>query len=418
MEITTIYLSRLAHAPVFTKENVKIGKLKDIVVHTDGPKPRVAAVNVKTAKGIHTLDYSFMHIEKKGSQYAVYCDKAEDYSDAEKNSLLLMKNVLDRQIVDLNGKKIIRVNDIRLAILSSGTYAIAVDVGIEGLLRRLAIAKPLTVLLRRLNKRIPAKFISWDDIATIDYSYSSYQGIKLSKPYEKMNKLLPEDMADIIEDLDHNSQIAIFSSMDDERAADVLEEMETKARKEIVESLSAEDAADILEIMPADEVADILDDLDEDKAEELLQEMESEASLEVRELMEYEDGTVGSIMTTDYLSFNENLTVGDVLKTLREQKPEASWVYNLYILDDDEELLATVSLRDIAVSEPEVTLKNIMDTNIIFVYTDDDLNTLTETVDKYNLISVPVVDRDRKLQGAVVIEDVVYNLLKSRRRRM
>jgi Mg/Co/Ni transporter MgtE len=169
--------------------------------------------------------------------------------------------------------------------------------------------------------------------------------------------------------------------------------------------------------MPADEVADILDDLEKEKVEELLDEMEDTASDEVRELMEYPDNSVGSLMTTDFFSFNENMTVDDTLKELRRLKPPSDTIYYLYVLDDQEHLVATVSLRDLIVAEPSTTLSEIMNRKVIKVNDNDRIDSLAEIISKYNLIAIPVIDQEQKMAGMVIIDDVVFTLLKTRRRK-
>jgi hypothetical protein len=241
----------------------------------------------------------------------VTCTKLIELSaDEVDNGLLLVENILDKQIVDLNGRKLVRVNDVRLATLPSGTYAIAVDIGIDGILRRIGIAGPIKRLLSIFRISIPTRFILWDDVQAIDFSNLN---IKLSKSYARLQTLHPSDLADILEDLGKESSTSVFSALDEEKAADVLEELETDAQIHIVESLPVTKMADVFEKMPADEVADIIDELEDDKAELLLREMEEESSQEVRELLEYDDDLVGSIMTTDYLSFSSNKTVEEVL---------------------------------------------------------------------------------------------------------
>jgi len=158
-------------------------------------------------------------------------------------------------------------------------------------------------------------------------------------------------------------------------------------------------------------VADILDAIHPDKAERILREMNRETSDEVRELMEYPEGTVGSVMSTDYLAFSSDYTVGDVFLQLRRLKPEADTINYIYVVDENERLLATVSLRDLVISEPNVKLSQIMDKEFISVYDDDDIETLNEIVYKYNLLAVPVINRDEFLLGIVVVGDVVDNLL-------
>ena len=251
-------------------------------------------------------------------QYEIICSEVVEIKELPENTMMLSKNVMDRQLVDIDGRKVVRVNDIRLAVLTNGIYAVAVDVGVEGLLRRLGMAKLLNKILKPFGLSLPSKLILWDEVASVDFTHA---GIRLSKEYSKLLMLHPSDLADIIEDLDRNTQVAFFTSLDEEKAADVLEELETDAQISIIEGLSTERAANVLELMPTDEVADLLDEMQEEKAEELLNEMESVTSDEIRELMEYPDNEVGSIMTTDYISFNENLTVGETLNELRRLRP-------------------------------------------------------------------------------------------------
>jgi magnesium transporter len=182
-----------------------------------------------------------------------------------------------------------------------------------------------------------------------------------------------------------------------------------------VESLPVDRIADVLDKMPADEVADILDELEDDKAESLLKEMEAESSQEVRELLEYDDDSVGSIMTTDILAFNPTKTVEDVIHELRTRKPEAVELYNLFVTDTKDELIGFFSLRDLIVSEPQTTVIQIMKEEPIFMYDDQGIEDIAEIISKYNLLAIPVVDRENILQGMVVIDDVVEVLVKKRR---
>jgi magnesium transporter len=410
--VSTFYFSRIYGSKVYTESGKNIGRIKDIFVDLSFVNPKVVAARLSNNM---ILDTTFIDLVKEKGQYAIYCKKIKEIELKSQSILSLSKNMLDRQIVDINGKKVVRVNDIRLAIVSTGTYLIAVDVGFEGLLRRLSVAKPLKVIMNFLGLNIPSKLILWDDFETVEPDNS---GMRLSTESEKLATLHPSDLADIIEDFDKNTQAAVFASLDGERAADVLEEMETDTQIKILDSLTVERAADVLELMPSDEVADILDELEDERAEKILQEMNKETSDEVRELMEYDDNTVGSLMSTDYITFNKELTVNEALLDLRKQKPELDTIFYLYVVNSEEKLIATVSLRDLVVSEPEVKLKDIMNTNLLFVYDYNKIDLLTEIVTKYNLLAVPVVDKHETMLGIVVINDVVYNLLKSRRIRI
>lgn len=413
--IQTFYFSRIVGKPVVTKSNQPVGKIKDLIVDLEGIRPRVVAIQLKTPKATRTVDFLTCKITKEKGQYRFILSEVTDIDLDNTRTMSIGRHVQDRQLVDMDGRKLVRVNDVRLAVISKGTYLVAVDVGLHGLFRRLGIAKPIMGVLKRFKKTLPSNLILWEDVETVDFGHA---GIKLAKDHSNLHKLHPSDLADIIEDLDKNTRIAVFASLDEEQAADVLEELEPGMQKIMLENMALEKAADLLEKMPADEVADILDELNKEQAEALLGEMESEASDEVRELMEYPENSVGSVMTTDYIFFNQNETVDGTIATLRRLKPESDTIYYIYIVNENEKLIATVSLRDIIVSAPETLLSEIMDKDVLYVYDHDKIDVLNEVISKYSLLAVPVVDEDRIMVGVVIVNDVVYNLLRARRKRM
>ncbi len=413
--IKTFYLSRVLGSRIFSSELDVIGKLEDIIVDVSYERPKIVAVKIKTKKNHQEFDSGPFDLIKRQGKYYLVCKDLKPINLSKINHVYLAKQILDRQIVDVNGRKVVRVNDLRFAMIPSGTFLVAVDVGIEGLLRRLGLAKPLKFILKPLGLTIPSKFMPWDEVEHINLPNLS---IKISSPYSKLLTLHPSDIADIIEELDRNSQIDFMNTIDEEKAADVFEELEQDVQISLLENLPVHKAADVLEKMPADEAADILDDLDKEKAEELLNEMEKEASDEVRELMEYPENTVGSLMTTDFIAFKKELTVQQTIEELRKLKPESDSIYYLYVLDNDEKLLGTVSLRDLIVSEPDTKLIDIMNQRVIKLQDYDKIDDLAEIISKYNLLAIPVVDSYSKLLGMILIDDVVFTLLKSRKRKL
>jgi flagellar motility protein MotE (MotC chaperone)/sporulation protein YlmC with PRC-barrel domain len=419
----TFYLSQILGKNYISDDGAVLGKIKDFLIdqssvpgkEAEPVRPRVVAIKVKKRNEIRTLDFSSFEIKKFKRKLKITCLEVHDiFPETFSNCLWLAENILDKQIVDINGRKLVRVNDIRMVMIPAGTYAIAVDVGMEGLLRRIGIDKPIQTMLDPFKADIPGKFILWDDIAAVDFSNSN---IKLSKSTSKLNTLHPSDLADIIEDLDKATRTYIFASLDEEQAADVLEEMETHAQIQLVESLPVEKVADVLEKMPADEVADLLDALAEDKAEKLLEEMEKESSEEVRELLEYPDKYVGSLMTTDYYTFNEELTVTETLDELRRVQPEPAHLYTIIVTDRNERFLSSVSLGELIVADPSKRLKAIMNRHAVSVFDDDKVDSLAELVSRYNLLAVPVINKNREMEGIVVVEDIVEDLLSRRKTR-
>jgi magnesium transporter len=422
---TTFYLSQILGKKCYSPQGTVIGKLTDFLIDQATPpgndpepepvRPRVIAVKMKIDKEQKTYDFASFEVKKFKRKIQVICNEVKETSAINSATCLwLGQNILDKQIVDINGRKLVRVNDVRMVMIPSGTYAIAVDVGIEGLLRRIGIDRPIQTALDPLNINIPGKLILWDDIQAVDFSDTSTK-IKLSKSFSKLHTLHPSDLADIIEDMDKAARKSLFESLDEEKAADVLEELEPKAQVDIVESLPIEKMADLLEKMPADEVADILDNLEEDKAIKLLDEMEKESSEEVRELLEYPDKAVGSIMTTDFHTFHEDMTVTETLAEIRKLQPEPSNIYSIFVVDKNERLISAISLMELVIADPEVPLKQFMKKNPVVVFDNDKVDSLAELFSSYNLLSIPVINKDNQLEGVVVVEDIVEDLLNRRK---
>jgi CBS domain-containing protein len=417
--LTTFYLSGIIGKEAFGADGDDIGIIKDLLVNAvpsglnDPNEQLVTGVRLRISKETRFYSFKSFRVAKAREVLNVTCTDLVELSNEEvENGLLLVENILDKQIVDMNGRKLVRVNDVRLATLPAGTFAIAVDIGIEGLLRRIGISVPIKRFLSRFRINIPAKFILWDDVQAIDFSNLN---IRLSKSYSKLHTLHPSDLADIIEDLGKKSSMSVFSSLDEEKAADVLEELETHVQVHILENLPVNKAADVLEKMPADEVADILDELEDEKAEMLLKEMDNESSQEVRDLLEYDDDLVGSIMTTDYMAFSATTTVAEVLVELRAKKPEAAELYNMFVTESNDELIGTFNLRDLVVSEPFLSVSQIMKSEPFSLFDNQKVSAIAELVSKYNLLAVPVVDPQNMLQGMVVVDDVVEDLINKRR---
>lgn len=415
---TTFYLSRVIGNKVFDANSKQVGVVKDLLVDSNysnqsSGRPLVSGIKIKQGNKIAIYSFDSFNVEKVNGRIKITCDNLFELSiESIEAGLLLAEVILDKQIVDLNGRKLVRVNDVRLVSLSEDTYVVAVDIGVEGLLRRIGIAKPLKTLFSLFNKSIPSKFILWEDVEAVDFSNLN---IKLSKSYSKLQTLHPSDLADIIEELGKKSRTDVFSALDEEQAADVLEELETETQVHIIESLPVEKAADLLEKMSANEVADILDALEDEKAELLLKEMENDSSQEVRELLEYPDYTVGSIMTTEILTFSETLSVGEVISELRSKTPENEELYNLFVVDDAGELIATFSLRDLVIALPEMKISQIMKPSPVHLQDFEKIDDVAELISKYNLLAIPVIDDCNILQGMVVIDDVLDDLIDKRR---
>jgi Mg/Co/Ni transporter MgtE len=323
------------------------------------------------------------------------------------NEIRLWLDLLDKQIVDVEDRKIVRVNDIQLAPVEGRLRLVAVDVGLAGILRRLGLAGPGERLARALHLEAE-NYIEWEDVDPVESSVSS---LKLKVPHEALGTLHPADVAHIVEQLAPRDRAGILAALDDERAADVLEELAADDQVDILEALSPEKAADILEEMGPDEAADLVADLSEERQEQLLGLMEPEEASDVRELLAYGEETAGGLMTTDFITVTPEMTAEQVIERLRELHPDADQVYYLYVADADGMLVGTITLRGLIVAAPETAVGDFMRPDPISVGVDLDAEQVGGAIARYNLLALPVVDREGRMQGIVTVDDAFERAL-------
>lgn len=412
MEKTThFFLSKVLYHKVFDEKGSYVGKLWDIYVDTEKGYPKAVAYKIKVNGKMHCfsakqMDFSQIDENKEidqGGKLKITVTRPEEIEPPQ-NVYLLSKYLLDKQIVDTNGKKLIRVDDLKMAEIGGELRTIAVDTGGMALARRLGVDSFVSMIMRALNKKPTDSLILWDNVETLGMINES---LKLSVTYKKLSKLHPADLADILEDMDSNHRNKVFESLDENLAADTLEEFEPEFQADVLESLSQAKRSEVLDNVPNDEIADMLDEVDEETAEKILSNLEKDDADEVRTLMGYEEKSVGSIMNKDYIAFYENLSAQETIDRLRELKPDAEVAYYIYITDESEKLQGVVSLRNLVVAEPESKLKEIMDINVLKVRDKDNLDVAIELAVKYDLLSLPVIDDDYKLCGIVIMADII-----------
>lgn len=400
---------------VIATDGTVLGRLRDILADSSTIRPTVIGAQVQTQQGLQTLYFKSFKLAHPKGRSALIVDNASAHGDTPPYAIWLAGQMLNRQVVDIDNKQIVRVNDLRIAILTTGVLVVAIDASVKGRLRKYGLETQFEHIWAFFGASIPTRMILWENIETIgQVAQSEADPAKGGSVLERFH---PSDVADMIEDLDPTAQVQVFSAMNMERAADVLEEIESDTRESLLQSLSPEKMADVLERMPADEVADILDEVNGQTAEELLREMDGDTSDEVRDLMHYGSEEVGALMSTDYYHFTQKDTVGAVLDTLRREKPEVDVIYDLFVVAESGELAAIVSLRDIAVSNPEMSLDQIMNRDVVFVYDTDNVDKLRHLIAKYNLLSIPVVNAEKALVGVAIINDVLQDLLRPKRKK-
>jgi magnesium transporter len=407
MELTTFLYSNILDKKVYDEFGDVLGTIRDIYVTTEDGYPRV--IGYKLKKDGVTFHYEFRYIEftQRDGKFKIKARGSKEILPM-RYSYLLSENLLDKKIVDINGKQVVRVNDLRIARIAGEYRVIAVETGPLARYRRLKIAGIMKFFYKIMRKDIEDRVLRWEDVESLEMVDNN---LKLAVPYKKLSMMHPADLADILENLDTNSRKQVLESLDEDLAADTLEEIDSEYKGAIIKELSDSKAVEVLENMPNDEIADLLDDLDEEEREKILVNLEKEDADEVKELLKYEDETVGSIMSKEFISVNLNITVGDTVEILKEMQPDEEVMYYIYITDEEEHIQGVVPLRDLVINDINVKIKEIMDGVVSRVKHDDKINEVIEVAAKYDLNSVPVVDENEKLIGIVIIHDLIDEFL-------
>ncbi|MBI2907549.1 MAG: CBS domain-containing protein [Chloroflexi bacterium] len=395
------FLSQILGKEVRDREGKRVGKLKDVIVPCDTAYPSVSAIEISLSGGQAKIVpwRQIESLEPKRLKLKVIANEIEAYQLAE-NILALARDVLDKQIVDTEGVKIVRVNDLQLN-RSNGQYRlVAVDNSTQGLLRRLGFGPVADVL----GKRWEESLISWDDV---DLLPSNVPAVKLKVPLGRLRKLHPADIAEILNQLSATEGTDAVQSLDDETAATALAEVEPERQAAIIEMIDSEKGADILEEMAPDDAADVLGDVSEEKAKELLDLMEPEAAQDARELMAYPEDSAGGLMTTEYVALSPDQTAQEAIDHLRKVAPEADTVYYLYVTDAEKHLSGVVSLRDLVVAAPGRKVSEFMHPDAVSILASADRREVTTALVKYNLLAIPVVDDQDRMLGVVTVDDVM-----------
>lgn len=408
----TFFFYHVFGKKVLNTEGKVLGRLKDLIADPALSRPQILAAVIKRRNGLDIVDFSTFHVKVvKGRTVLVV--SAVMPAKLEGLETIRVSQLINRKIVDMDKKNTISVYDVKIAIHNDKASVVAVDAGRQGRLRQLGLERIANGLSRLFDLTIPNQLVMWDNVEAINVVQT---GPGLTKSMSKLNRLHPSEMADIIEEMDDSTQMEIFSALDTVRAADILEELNHDTQDSLLEGMPSEKIADVLEIMPADEVADILEEVDQKKAEELLSKMDSGVSGEVRELMEYEDDAVGSLMMTEFLCVHESDTVESALEMIRQKKPEYDVMYSLYAVTDTGVLDAVLTLRDLIIADTGAKIGDIMNRDVVYALDTDTIVSLNDTITKYSLLAVPVVNANMVLLGAVIVSDAFFHLLRTKRK--
>jgi len=402
------YISDLMGKPVADVDGELIGHLEDLIACVRGemPHPAIVAIVVKRSGGMLTVPFSdvvvliapAIPLRKRVKDIAPYQPGEHD--------LYLARDVLDKQIIDTDGVRVVRVNDLELTQVDGSIYVANVDIGGMGLLRRLGLAKVAQPLVGRLSHG-RSGIISWDEVELL----RGDEPMRLKVPGEKITELHPADLAEIISDLNRADSDKLLESLDAKTVADTLEEVEPDFQASLVETMSDEKVADVLEEMAPDEAADLLAELPQDRSQELLKLMEHEEAEDVRKLLTYPDDSAGGIMTTEFVSVSPDLTAEQALTFIRETAQEAENIFYVYVTDRQDHLLGVFSLKDLVLARPYTLVTEFMHLRVVSANLEDSQDDVAQAISKYNLVAIPVVDDKRRIHGIVTADDALDKII-------
>jgi CBS domain-containing protein len=323
----------------------------------------------------------------------------------DEEALYLVSDLLDKQIVDVDGRKVVRINDIELVNTGGKLRVVAADVGISGLLRRLGLKSFGKRFTPWIYQNVPRTLIAWNSVAPIREPSPSQ--VTLSVKESKLARLHPSELAEIISDLSAREAAAVIHSLDDETAADALEHLDAETQREIIEDIGTERAADIIEEMDSDDAADLLGELPEEQQTQLLAEMNEYTADELRQLVKYEEDTAGGLMTTDYTWIYPHRTAEQTIRKIREIAPESEFIYYLYVVDKQDRLLGVLTLRALLLAQPDASIESIMQSDVVTVAPEAHAKDVAAAIARYDLLAIPVVDDMRQMLGIVTVDDAI-----------
>jgi CBS domain-containing protein len=398
------YLSDIVGRTAVLEGDAKrsLGKVTDFLVQKpDDTFPRIDAVLVKTKSGTRLAPIAdVLDVDAKGTFVLRSAPTLPEIP--EDQALYLIRDLFDKQIVDVDGRKVVRINDLEIANTGGTLRVVAADIGVSGLLRRLGTGR----IAPQLLDRVPRTLIAWDNVAPI--SDVNPSEVQLSVSGSRLSRLHPSELADIISDLSAQDAARVVQALDDETAADAFEHLEADVQRSLIDDLSPDRAAGIVEEMDSDDAADLLGELDDEKRADLLARMEDrEYADELEDLVEYEPDTAGGLMTTDYVWIYPHRTTAATIAKIREIGPESEFIYYLYVTDDTRKLLGVISLRTLLLSLPTAFIHKLMDTDTISVSPDTSAEDVASTIARYDLLAVPVLDEDGKMLGIVTVDDAI-----------
>lgn len=401
-----LYVSQMIGMPIHDSRNERFAVIKDVVVRygSEDYPPVVGLVARFRRRDFFVSGRNIAGFDEKGARLSSAKLDLTPFVRRE-GEVLLGKDVLDNQLIDVDGKRVVRVNDVQLIDTGDRWRVTGADVSFQGFLRRL-MPKGFYGTDRVVE------VLDWADVGYLATDTATVT-VQLKSSKDKLSRLHPVEIAQLAESLSPIHRTEVVESLDDDIAADTLEEMTTEAQARILEELDEERAADILEEMSPDDAADVLDEMDEEKSEQLFALMEDDEKADVAELMAFEHDTAGGLMTTEFVHVPQDLTVGETIIRLREMAETPNMIYYLYVVEKEGswKIVGLISLRSLILADPRLKLSEVMRSEFRFAHPSDPAEEAAQIIAEYNLLALPVVDDEGDIAGIVTVDDAMEILL-------
>jgi CBS domain-containing protein/sporulation protein YlmC with PRC-barrel domain len=412
--MSEIFLSSVLGKTVINAQGHEIGRLRDLVMVPGDGFPEVSHLLVQNRGRILCVPWQRVALFNRFVVSVSGSLQSIPSYQHQGSEILLKRDILDRQIVDVNGAKVVRVNDLKLGSFHDRLCVFFVDVGFRGLLRRMGYEHLGERIASLFRQQLPHYHISWEYVQLLEMNLFR---LTLTVARDQLKEIHPADLARIISDIPSGNIQAVLDGLDTETAGEAIHKLEPELRSRVISQMKSGQAASILEEMNPDQAADVLGDLPEEKAQELLGLMDEKEADEIQELMEHEEDTAGGLMNSQFVAVSGELSAGEALQVVRSRASEVDTIYYLYVLDKEGSLQGVASLKDLLVNAPEARINDLMTSGIKSVHVDSTPYQVLEIVAKYNLVAVPVLDREEKMTGIIAVDDILELFIPSALRR-
>ncbi|MDE3022060.1 MAG: magnesium transporter [Pseudomonadota bacterium] len=406
-----IFLSELSGRGVYDQYGKRVGRLKDLVIHPSGSLPEVIGLVIRHHPGAIYLPFrNVARLEPEGIWLSLGSESISP-SPPPEDHLLLRRDLLDAQVVDTHGARILRVNDVLLSYLAGHLRVDGLDIGVKGLMRRLGWMFLFSHLTRILGIAVPAGILPLDTVALID---KGAVRVHLSVPQDGLVRMHPADLADLAEEMGRQQRSRLYSALSDEQLADLIEAADSSMQVSILHEIVPTRAVRVLEAMEPDEAADLLGEIPGVESSALIQSMTPETGAELQQLLTHNENSAGAMMTTSFLAVNGEATVKECLKWFKESAPEVELNAYFYLTNPEGQLSGVVSLRRMLFAAEHDQMTQLSPKEIYHVHVHTSCQKAVEMIAHYKLLALPVLDAGNRIEGVITIHDVLAYLQEGR----